>query len=95
MTNYAVRYDDPPSAPEVEDAVALATVSPAKPPTPPGTNLEPNAREEPVPAEKVVTLEEGDTLIEVLLRAGLSQREAYAASESPQKAYNPRDLKAG
>ena len=90
------RYDDSSiSAPEVESAFALAAISRARPPTSPGTNLEPNAREEPVSAEKVVTLEEGDTLIEMLLRAGLSQREAYAASESLQKAYDPRDLNVG
>ncbi len=96
MMNYGARHDDPPiGVPEVEGAVALAAVSPASPPTPLGTNWEPIAREEPVPREKVVTLGKGDTLIEVLLRAGLSQREAYAASESLQKAYDPRDLKAG
>lgn len=96
MTNNGAFHDDPAiGAPDVEGAVALATVSPATPPTPLGTNLEPNSREEIAPAEKVVTLGRGDTLIEVLLRAGLSQREAYAASESLQKAYDPRDLKAG
>lgn len=96
MMSYGARYDDPPiGVPEVEAAVALAAISPATPPTSQGTNLEPNAREQVAPAEKVVTLEEGDTLIEVLLRAGLSQREAYAASESLQKAYDPRGLKAG
>lgn len=96
MTSYGALYDDPSiGVPEIEGVVALAAVSPATPPKPQGTNSELNAREEPVPAEKVVTLGEGDTLIEVLLRAGLSRREAYAASESLQEAYDPRDLKAG
>ncbi len=96
MMNYGALYDDPSiGVPEVEGAVAVAAISPATPPTSQGTNLEPNVREELVPAEKSVTLEEGDTLIEVLLRAGLSQREAYAASESLQKAFDPRALKAG
>ncbi len=96
MMNYGALYDGPSiGVPEVEGAVALAAISPATPPMPQGTNLESNAREEPVPRERAVTLEEGDTLIEVLLRAGLSQREAYAASESLQKAYDPRDLRAG
>ncbi len=96
MMTYSARDVDPPtSVPEVERAGARPIVSLATPSAPRGANLNPAKREEPLSRERVVTLGNGDTLIEVLLRAGLSQREAYAASEALRKVYDPRDLRAG
>lgn len=93
MLNSSTRNDDLPNAPMVEDAVVLAATSCATPPISPGTQLEINARETHVAVKKVVTLEESNTLSEVLLQAGLSQREAHAASEFLQEVYQSRILK--
>jgi len=45
--------------------------------------------------ERVVTLNTGDTLMEVLLANGVPRREAYAASVTMEEVYDPRDLRAG
>lgn len=50
----------------------------------------------PLPAiDKVVTVGRGDTLMRLLLRAGISRSEAYQAIESMRKLHNPRDLMPG
>ena len=45
--------------------------------------------------ERNVTLDTGDTLMGILLTAGVPRREAYAASTAMEKVYDPRDLRAG
>jgi len=44
---------------------------------------------------KTAVLSPGDTLIDVLINAGISLGEALTASDSLQGVFNPRDLKAG
>lgn len=45
--------------------------------------------------EKVITVEAGDTFIEILLDTGLPNQEAYAAAVAMAEIYDPRDLRAG
>ena len=42
-----------------------------------------------------VTVERGDTLMDILSRAGIGAAEAYAAAQSLRKVYDPRRLRAG
>jgi murein DD-endopeptidase MepM/ murein hydrolase activator NlpD len=42
-----------------------------------------------------VTVESGDTLMDILSRAGIGAAEAYAAAQSLRKVYDPRRLRAG
>jgi hypothetical protein len=45
--------------------------------------------------ERGVTLDTGDTLMEILLTVDVPRQEAYAASTAMEKVYDPRDLRAG
>lgn len=47
------------------------------------------------PVERQVTVASGDTLIDVLARAGVDMAEASQAVEALRSVYNPRSLKAG
>lgn len=57
--------------------------------------LTPERTEDKALQERDVTLKAGDTLMGILLAAGLPQREAYATSTAMEKVYDPRDLRAG
>ena len=57
--------------------------------------LAPDSVEDKAIRGKTVTLNTGDTLIEILLTAGVPRREAYAASTAMKKVYEPHDLRAG
>ncbi|MFP4158521.1 MAG: M23 family metallopeptidase [Desulfobacterales bacterium] len=64
-------------------------------------SLNPEARSdwdqkiEPVLQEETFTVSSGDTLINVLIRAGIPGTEAYKALKSLQEVFDPADLKAG
>jgi len=50
----------------------------------------------PLPAvDRTVKMGRGDTLMELLLRAGINRRDAYNAIEAMRKLHNPRDLMPG
>lgn len=51
--------------------------------------------EEKALRERDITLKAGDTLMGVLLEAGISRQEADASSSAMEKVYDPRDLRAG
>jgi murein DD-endopeptidase MepM/ murein hydrolase activator NlpD len=59
---------------------------------------EPEAAEEleaAGPLERTVRVDKGDTLIDLLLRAGIAQTEAHAAISALKEVYNPRELRPG
>lgn len=54
------------------------------------------AERRPLPAiERAIEVGKGDTLMEVLLRAGISRADAYNAITAMRKIHNPRDLMPG
>lgn len=48
-----------------------------------------------VPREEVLTVQRGDTLMRILVDAGVDQREAHESIEAVRELYNPRDLRPG
>jgi murein DD-endopeptidase MepM/ murein hydrolase activator NlpD len=52
-------------------------------------------QEETGPLERVVRVDKGDTLIDLLLRAGIAHTEAHAAISALRGVYNPRELRPG
>lgn len=53
------------------------------------------AKEVEGPREEAVTLDEGDTLMAVITRMGISPQEAHNAIDAMSKIFNPRGLKSG
>lgn len=54
-----------------------------------------DALEEPGLLERIISVGRGDTLMELLLQAGLAQAEAHAAVTALKEVYNPRNLRPG
>lgn len=57
--------------------------------------VQPAQSEATGPREEILTIGKGDTLGELLQRAGLSSAEAHNAVQAMKKHYDPRDLKLG
>jgi len=111
LATLVIRLTDSEFAPPVDAAVAdanpsatqIAALPPRGNPRPTASqvaDVEPAAGSDaedadPNVVEEVVEVRRGDTLLEVLVNAGVSQAEAYDAVDALTEFFAPRDLKPG
>jgi murein DD-endopeptidase MepM/ murein hydrolase activator NlpD len=87
-----------PAADPIEERPPAASVA-ARTPSPPaddgGVVEEAFAPEPPAPVVKVVEVEKGDTLIEILLTSGVERADAIEAIDALGAVFRPKDLQPG
>jgi murein DD-endopeptidase MepM/ murein hydrolase activator NlpD len=83
-----------PAATPVDMPTDMAVIK-ASMTTPDAADLAHEAEVRPATVSKTVTVSRGDTLMGLLVKAGIGRRDAYEAIEAMRDVFRPRDLKPG